>query len=81
MHLTVRLGEPYWRQAGLREADFDLSPGATVRDLLGAVEARFPSLLQGDVPPTVFIDDRVVENGEPLRDGAAATLVWAIAGG
>lgn len=81
MHLTVRLGEPYRRQAGTREIEVDLPSGATVRDLLEAVEARFPALLEADSPPLVVVDDRMVEDAEPLHEGAAATLVWAISGG
>jgi molybdopterin converting factor small subunit len=81
MRVTVRLGEPYRRQAGAKEIELHLTGEATVGDMLAAVEARFPSLLDGDVPPTVFLDDQVVDRSAPLRDGAAATLVWALSGG
>jgi len=81
MLVHVRLGEPYWRQAGARHLDLDLGHGATVQELLAAIEQRFPALLQGDIPPTVFLGEAVVETSAPLTDGAAVTLLWAVAGG
>lgn len=81
MLIHVRLGEPYWREARARHLDLDLGPEATVQELLAAIELQFPALLQGDIPPTVFLGEAVVEASAPLTDGAAVTLVWAIAGG
>ena len=81
MRVSVRLGEPYFRQAGVRQFDLELAAGATVAELMAAIEARFPALLEADVPPTVFIGDDVAPPDAPLADGSAATLVWAIAGG
>lgn len=80
MRITVRMGEPYRRKAG-REVELELNGEATVADLLEAIEARFPGLLEGDVPPTVLLDERVVDPQEPLHHGAAPTLVWALSGG
>ena len=81
MLVHVRLGEPYWRQAGAHRLDLNLGPEATVQELLAAIEQRFPTLLQADIPPTVFLGEAVVEASAPLTDGAAVTLVWAVAGG
>ena len=81
MLIHVRLGEPYWREAGEHRVDFDLGPQATVQQLLEAIEQRFPALLQADIPPTVFLGEAVVEASAPLADGAAVTLLWAVAGG
>ena len=52
-----------------------------MQELLAAIEQRFPALLQADIPPTVFLGEAVVEASAPLADGAAVTLVWAVAGG
>ncbi|HSR46509.1 MAG TPA: MoaD/ThiS family protein [Anaerolineales bacterium] len=81
MRVTVRLGEPYRRQAGVREIELEMPGEATVADLLAAIETRYEALLEGDVPPTVLLDDQIVDLAAPLRDGSEATLVWALSGG
>jgi molybdopterin converting factor small subunit len=81
MLIHVRLGEPYWREVGQHRVDVDLGPEATVQELLAAIEQRFPTLLQADIPPTVLLGEAVVEASAHLTDGAAVTLLWAVAGG
>ena len=85
MHVTVRLGEPLWREVGARELTLDLPEASRVGDLLTHLSMAFPSLhpwLCGDeVPPMVFLDDALADPQTPLHDGARPMLTWALAGG
>lgn len=81
LRIEVRLGEPYWREIGRKSLEFELAPGASVANLLEAVERRYPELLRGDLPPTVFLDDELADPGTPLAKGARVSLLWAAAGG
>jgi len=83
--ITVRLGEPLWREVGARELTLDLPETSCVGDLLTHLALAFPSLnpwLGGDeIPPTVFLDEAVADSQTPLHDGARPMLAWALAGG
>lgn len=81
MRVTLRLGEPYWREVGARRLEFDLAAGTTVADLLQAVEGRFPDLLRGDLPPTIFLNDDLAGPKTPLAEASTVMLVWSAAGG
>lgn len=85
MNITVKLGEPLWREAGTKEFPLELPAGSTVAELLSEVCEAYPALREylvgADVPPTVFVGDEMVEDDAPLTDGASAMLVWAVAGG
>jgi hypothetical protein len=85
MHLTVRLGEPFWRLVQAKEVSVELPTGATVGDLLAGLARQYPELreaLEGDeLPPTVFLGEQIADSGAALRQDARPTLVWALAGG
>ena len=85
MHLTVRLGEPFWRLVQAKEVSVELPPGATVGDLLARLARQYPALreaLEGDeLPPTVFLGEQIADSGAALGQDARPTLVWALAGG
>ena len=85
MRVTVRLGDPLWRQIGERELQVDLPDAASVGDLLGHLSAAYPALLPWlageEVPPTVFLDEAVADAATPLHEGARPILTWALAGG
>jgi hypothetical protein len=85
MNVTVRLGEPLWRQIGKREVEIELPDSARVADMISQLAARFPALhpwLDGDeVPPTVFLDETVADPQTLLHEGDRPLLAWALAGG
>ncbi len=85
MNVTVRLGEPLWRQIGQREVEIELPESARVVDLIDQLAARFPALrawLSGDeVPPTVFLGEALADAQTPLHEGDRPLLAWALAGG
>ena len=85
MNITVRLGEPLWRQVGVREIALELPEDTRVADLPVHLSRAFPALspwLEGEeVPPMIFLDDAVADPQSPLREGARPMLVWALAGG
>ena len=85
MKVTVRLGEPLWRQVGRREVEMDVPASTRVCDLLGEVATAYPALrpwLDGsEVPPMVFLDEVVADPATLLREGARPMLTWALAGG
>ncbi len=85
MNVTVRLGEPLWREVGARELTLDLPEASCVADLLAHLSQAFPSLrpwLSGDeVPPTIFLGDAVADPQTPLHEGSRPMLGWALAGG
>src|SRR3989304_1850532 len=45
VRVTVRLGDPLWRQIGERELQVDLPDAASVGDLLGHLAGAYPALL------------------------------------
>lgn len=85
MKVTIRLGEPLWREVGRREVEMDVPDTTRVGDLLGAMASAYPTLrpwLDGsEVPPMVFLDEAVADPATPLREGARPMLTWALAGG
>jgi sulfur carrier protein ThiS len=85
MRITVSLGEPFWREIQAKEVTLDLPEGAKVADLLAVLGQRFPSLGEimesAELPPTVFLGDRLADADTPLTQGDRPTLVWAMAGG
>ncbi len=85
MQVEVRLGEPFWRLAETKQVLVEVVEGATVGDLLTALAEQIPALgealQESDLPPTVFIDDLLVDRDDLLPEGARPTLVWAMAGG
>jgi len=83
--VTVRLGEPLWRQVGRHEVEMDVPASTRVCDLLGELATAYPALrpwLDGrEVPPMVFLDEAVADALTPLHEGAQPMLTWALAGG
>ncbi len=68
-------------KAGLSSERVALPSGATVRDVLAAVQARHPAL--ADVLPRcrVAIDQAFVAADAPVPDGAEVALIPPVAGG
>ena len=83
LKVYVRLAEPFWRAAGLREMELDINPASRVDDLLVALREQYPrlSIDFDQTPPQIFIGDGEASRDSPLTDGARVHLVWAIAGG
>ncbi len=85
MRITVRLGEPIWREVDRREVAVELPEGATVADLLEALGGRYPALqsyLTGaDTPATVFLGDEIAGPDAPLTEDSEPLLAWPLAGG
>ncbi|HEX9675552.1 MAG TPA: MoaD/ThiS family protein [Anaerolineales bacterium] len=85
MRVTVRLGEPFWRQVSARELTLELPAGATVGLLLDELARSYPALKQAlqdeDLPTAVFLGDQLAGPESPLSEGAHPTLLWAMAGG
>jgi len=74
MQVTVRLGEPFWRQVNAREVTVELQSGATVGLLLEELARVYPDLKQAlqdeELPPIVFLGDEMAAPDSPLSDGA-----------
>ena len=85
MRVTVRLGEPLCREIGQREIEIALPESASIADLLEVLADTHPALrpwLDGEeVPPTIFLDEKVADPATPLHDGARPMVSWALAGG
>jgi xanthine dehydrogenase iron-sulfur cluster and FAD-binding subunit A len=85
LKITVTLGEPFWRQIEAKEVTLELKAGATVADMIKALEKRFPALetflTQADLPPTVFLGDELANPETPLTEDAKPMLIWALSGG
>ena len=83
--VTVRLGEPLWRQVNAKQIVLTLPAGASVADMLSRLAEEHPALaeyLQSDeLPPTVFLAGTVAAADTPLADGDEPMLMWAAAGG
>lgn len=85
MKIDVRLGEPFWRQIGEKQVSLELQTGDSIRDMINELVAQFPVLQeylnQAEVPPTVFLNDEIVQMDTSLHEGDCPTLMWAISGG
>ena len=85
MKVTVRLGEPFWRTAGARTIELDLSDGATVADVLIALKQRHPALaaeLDGaEAQPALFVNDDEAQPDSQVFDGATIFILWPVSGG
>lgn len=94
MRITVRLGEPLWRAAGVMRLTLDLpQEPVTVADVLAALAARhagFESAFRGEdlghfMPYQVFVNASLVTKGEAhrrtLQDGDKVHIFLPAAGG
>jgi len=85
MLITVRLGEPFWREVNEKQLTVEMPANSTVADLLNALSERFPalrlSLEQTDPPPTVFQGEDWVSSDSALTGDSQLMIVWALAGG
>jgi len=85
MLITVRLGEPFWREVNEKQLTVEMPPNSTVADLLFALGERFPALRpcleQADPSPTVFQGEDWVSPDSLLTGDAQLMIVWALAGG
>lgn len=81
----VRLGEPLWRQVGKKSVELEFDERATVEVLLNRLLQMHPTLTEflanEEIPPTIFLNDELVERETPLQDGDCPMVVWAITGG
>jgi hypothetical protein len=85
MQISIRLGEPYWRQIDKKKVDLELPAGAQVKDMLRLLGEQYPALqtclTDEELPPTVFLGDGLVSETTQISDGDEPTVLWAIAGG
>ena len=85
MRVTVRLGEPFWRAAGQREAIVALGDGATVAQAIAALAMRYPSLApelnSDEIKPALFVNYEEARLESPLAEGATLHIVWPVSGG
>jgi len=94
MRITLKLGEPLWRQVGQRTLRLDqVEEGTTVAGVLRDLAARYPAFgaaLGGSdprqgVPYNLFVNDRLVRwevaAATPLHDGDTLYLFLPIVGG
>lgn len=85
MRVTVRLGEPFWRQVSSKEVTVELPTDATVGVLLDELARTYPALKQAlqdeDLPTAVFVGDELASNETALSQDSRPTLLWAMAGG
>lgn len=85
MKIEVKLGEPFWRQVGKKHVTVEIQSGATVQDLIAILGKLYPDLQdflkQAEVPPTIFLDDEIVDYDTTLSEGDCPTLIWAVSGG
>jgi molybdopterin converting factor small subunit len=81
--IHVRLAEPFWHAAGLREIQMSMNPASRVDDLLAALREQYPGLGREfeQTPPHIFIGEVESSGASVLTDGAHVHLVWPIAGG
>lgn len=83
MHITIRLGEPYWRAAGQRQVKLEIVEGGCLSDALDLLHRRYPKLAGelSEAPPILFVDGIQVDPDAPLGEGSHVHIVWPVAGG
>jgi MoaD family protein len=89
VNVTVRYHSQLRQAAGVAAEAVPLPEGAAVLDLLRAIAGRRPDLARHLIdeargkPPSllVFVNDRQVADGHPLRPGDEVVLMTPIAGG
>ncbi|MCL5941984.1 MAG: MoaD/ThiS family protein [Actinobacteria bacterium] len=93
MTVSLVLGEPFWRDWGVREAEVEIPPeraaaGLTLRELLalaGAHGEAAESWAGEEGPPSVFVNGRAVPGGRlkdlRLRDGDRVVVQLMLSGG
>lgn len=85
MRVSVRLGEPIWRQVQTKKISLELREAATVGDMLQALKDGYPALntylCADEVPLTIIVADDLVSPDSLLADGAEVMIFLAIAGG
>jgi len=67
--------------AGMREQDFELAEGATVRDLLDQIYAKQPALLPHDKSILIGAGVDVVDRGHKLKPGEEIWIMRQVQGG
>lgn len=81
MQLSVRFFALYRERAGCGLAAVELSDGATVADLVGAVRQRFPRLAPPEAPIVVAVNEEYAEPDAVLREGDEICLIPPVSGG
>lgn len=94
MQIRVRLGDPLWRDIGMRRLTLDLGAGpATVAGALGALGERYPAAgvhprngaVRDGMPLHIFVNQRKVRWDDvaaaELHDGDELALFQIIVGG
>ncbi len=67
--------------AGMREQDFDLPEGATVRDLLDQIYAKQPALRPHDKSILIGAGVEFVDRGHKLKPGEEISIMPPVQGG
>ncbi len=66
---------------GTEETTWQLSPPATVADLLQALYQRWPRLQEWDASLLVAVDQTYVKRHEPLHESAEVAVMPPVQGG
>ncbi len=81
MQLSVRFFALYRERAGCSLASVEVSDGATVADLVGAVRQRFPRLAPPEAQIVVAVNEEYAEPDAVLREGDEICLIPPVSGG
>jgi molybdopterin converting factor subunit 1 len=80
MTVTVLLFASYADALGMRSLDLDLSPGATIGDVLGRVRA-LPGASRLPSSPLVAVNERYAKSDRVLQAGDEVAIIPPVAGG
>jgi molybdopterin converting factor small subunit len=81
VHVNVRLGSGLATLAGRARLRVDVPDGATVKDLVAAIERTHAPLSAGLNGALAVIEGNQVTRDEPLGEGAEVALLMPAAGG
>jgi len=84
MNIHVRFAEPFWRQVGQRDIDFELTQDSnTIGDLITLLCQQYPGLADEmeEAPPLIFIGEEEADTNTKLTDKDYVHFVWPVAGG
>ncbi len=81
MNVSVRLFATVRQQAGWKERTFALDEGATVRDLIAALDAAHPDLGLAQRVYYAAVNEEYAQSDRPLRDGDTVGIFPPVSGG
>ncbi len=81
MNVSVRLFATLRQQAGWKERSFELAEGATLRDLVAAVEAAQPELALSKRTFYAAVNEEYAKGDWPLHEGDTVGIFPPVSGG